>query len=908
MDNPHGGGLFLWNRGLSPDQLITFSSVNADTWVPPPQAPTTGDGSVDTALIPGDCDLYRYFTMSNEQLPGIASSPKRYIILIHGWNRTEQYDAYGTGNFAYLYDNISNWLANNNGGAWAVLKYRMESDTDAGPLDTGQNGTEAAEISRLHGYHMAKQILQRCSGVEYVHLIAHSAGSWAARSCMQYLLRSNASVMCQLTLLDAYTPEVMNAFQPNSNLGIPEMAGVTAFPRQHGIYGLDNYFSTDDITGIGTENSFPWFSAKVITSGTDTSDYSTDYNGHDGPIQYYADSVVYASSWEFYEGGWRRSMAYEDVTGGEYASTFLPGDIAIVGYNFAVSLGINDFSFVALREIPAGSSVWFTDNGWSNTSWRANEGVVHWKNDWNQSVSVGTVITIRSTNAIFRPSRGAIADSGSFDPRTGGEQVYAYVNPQSAPRFLFGVTYGGIPWATSPSEVTSSASGMLPSSLSGDTSALALGSDTANARYDMSITTGNRQQILSAICDPTRWIADVNGVLLPPPGSFTVTGGTAPAAPKAVAASDGTYGDRVRITWGSVPGATSYEVWRNTSNNSGGASRVGQGITGLSYDNTTVSVGLTYYYWVKALNGGGTSPFSTSESGYAEMLPPEAPTSISASDGTYNDRVRVTWSASSEATGYEVWRHTANNSASATRIAQGISSSPYDDTSAAQGTTYYYWLKATNAGGASGFSSSESGYAQVSAPNPPTGVSASDGAYTDRVRVTWSASSGATGYEVWRHTANNSASATRIAQSISSSPYDDTSAAQGTTYYYWLKATNAGGASGFSSSESGYALNLLLDSDGDGIPDWQEIIAGTDLGNSNSYFHIYSAASPQPGHLVLSWHSATNRLYRVSYSTNLSTGPFTEIPQDIPATVPLNTYTGIINEVEQSFWRISVHQ
>jgi len=60
-------------------------------------------------------------------------------------------------------------------------------------------------------------------------------------------------------------------------------------------------------------------------------------------------------------------------------------------------------------------------------------------------------------------------------------------------------------------------------------------------------------------------------------------------------------------------------------------------------------------------------------------------------------------------------------------------------------------------------------------------------------------------YEVWRNTANNSTTASRIPQSVASTSYDDTGAVAGTTYYYWVKAVNAAGTSSFSSPDSGYA-------------------------------------------------------------------------------------------------------
>jgi hypothetical protein len=88
----------------------------------------------------------------------------------------------------------------------------------------------------------------------------------------------------------------------------------------------------------------------------------------------------------------------------------------------------------------------------------------------------------------------------------------------------------------------------------------------------------------------------------------------------------------------------------------------------------------------------------------------------------------------------------------------------------------------------------------VPVPPAPTGVAASDGAYADKVGVTWSVVSGATAYEVWRATTNNSAKATRVAADIATASFDDTTANAGVTYWYWVKAKNASGTSGFSAS------------------------------------------------------------------------------------------------------------
>jgi hypothetical protein len=104
-----------------------------------------------------------------------------------------------------------------------------------------------------------------------------------------------------------------------------------------------------------------------------------------------------------------------------------------------------------------------------------------------------------------------------------------------------------------------------------------------------------------------------------------------PDTPLGINASDGSYNDRVRLTWGAASGATSYRVYRNTTNNPGAAQQLTQ-TTGTSYDDftaappSTQSSGgcgggstvqyTTYYYWVVALSLCAQSPFAGPDTGY----------------------------------------------------------------------------------------------------------------------------------------------------------------------------------------------------------------------------------------------------------------------------------------------------
>lgn len=282
----------------------------------------------------------------------------------------------------------------------------------------------------------------------------------------------------------------------------------------------------------------------------------------------------------------------------------------------------------------------------------------------------------------------------------------------------------------------------------------------------------------------------------------------APTAPTGVSASDGTSTAKIRITWNASSGATDYKVYRNTSDSSASAKLLASSVKSSYYDDTTAEVGTTYYYWVVAHNSIGDSDYSASDYGWRAYAVPDAPTGVSATDGTRTDGVAVTWNSVSGATSYSVWRSDTSSSASASCLMNGITATSYTDTTAVEGKTYWYWVKATSQGGTSAFSASDTGSRKVSAPSAPTGVKASDGLSSTEIVVSWTAVASAASYSVWRSESSSSGSAQQLASGLTTTSYADTSVVVGKTYYYWVKATNVGGTSDFSASDTGYLANI----------------------------------------------------------------------------------------------------
>ena len=119
---------------------------------------------------------------------------------------------------------------------------------------------------------------------------------------------------------------------------------------------------------------------------------------------------------------------------------------------------------------------------------------------------------------------------------------------------------------------------------------------------------------------------------------------------------------------------------------------------------------------------------------------------------------------------------------------------------------------------------------------------------------------------------------------------------------------------------AGFTVNLFLDSDGDGIPDWWEIahgldpynpndalldndgdglsnraeyLAGTDPNDRNSYLRIQPVVPPVAnsfsGGIQMVWGSSANLLYSIERSTDLRDG-FVPVLQHGLATPPQNSF------------------
>jgi fibronectin type 3 domain-containing protein len=189
------------------------------------------------------------------------------------------------------------------------------------------------------------------------------------------------------------------------------------------------------------------------------------------------------------------------------------------------------------------------------------------------------------------------------------------------------------------------------------------------------------------------------------------------------------------------------------------------------------------------LLGGCAASVNDPNNNGGKSVIPAVPSAVSATAG--NTQVSLSWNASSGATSYHVKRSMA--SGGPYTQAGTSSGGSYVDTSLTNGRKYFYVVSAVNSSGESANSVEVSATptAPASTPSVPANLQAVAG--NAQVSLSWSASSGATNYNVKRSTTSGGPYA-KISSSTSAS-YSDTGLTNGTKYFYVVSAVNSSGES-----------------------------------------------------------------------------------------------------------------
>lgn len=265
-------------------------------------------------------------------------------------------------------------------------------------------------------------------------------------------------------------------------------------------------------------------------------------------------------------------------------------------------------------------------------------------------------------------------------------------------------------------------------------------------------------------------------------GEITATGGEDPT---------------VTVYWGDNDGETTPGNWDFSSAPTSPVQP--QGVALFYKDVNSLSAGTLYYFSAKGTNSGGTG-WGTTKSFTTK---PAAPTNVAATDGTYTDKVVVTWTKSTGATGYKIYENgnlldtvgdvatwddttapsptiTAGNASASDGASTAYVTLSIASESVVDGTPRTYKVKAFNGSGNSADSNTDTGYRGV----------------------------GALTYQWYRSAADSDADYS-VLLGGTTNPYNDTSGAVapgGRYYKCYLSATGA--VSQYSTSDRRYKLAL----------------------------------------------------------------------------------------------------
>ncbi|MCP9751153.1 T9SS type A sorting domain-containing protein [Ferruginibacter sp. HRS2-29] len=223
-------------------------------------------------------------------------------------------------------------------------------------------------------------------------------------------------------------------------------------------------------------------------------------------------------------------------------SQLVAGDIAFTGYNSNNSGTLqNDFSFILLVNIAAGTTINFTDNGYKIAginSLNTIEGTLVWTSTTAMARFTQVYIRVSAAgNSIVSLSAGSIAGGFSnFILTQAGDQILAYTGTSASPTFISAIHMNSDPTATQagwdniaagttftqnrsdvPPGLTSGVNCVAPDPNIGT-------SEKDNGRYNCTGATGaTLASIRTSINTPANWsIQDFTNYTLPPTCTFSI--------------------------------------------------------------------------------------------------------------------------------------------------------------------------------------------------------------------------------------------------------------------------------------------------------------------------------------------------------------------------------------------------
>ncbi|MCI0707642.1 MAG: FG-GAP-like repeat-containing protein [Ignavibacteriae bacterium] len=285
--------------------------------------------------------------------------------------------------------------------------------------------------------------------------------------------------------------------------------------------------------------------------------------------------------------------------------------------------------------------------------------------------------------------------------------------------------------------------------------------------------------------------------------SFTTLPSTH-AAPLLASPNDGVINQSTNamLTWNSVSGALSYHLEFSDDNTFTTVQLDSAGLADTSFALNGLDANTTYFWRVSATNNAGEGSNSVIRSFTTLPEPPAAPLLALPADGSIDlaTDIILTWNTILLVTSYRLQLSDDSTFATSLIDENALADTTYDTSGLSLGTTYFWRVSATNAGGTGVFSPVRSFATLPVVPSSPVLATPLDLSIDQALSLalTWSAILGADSYHVQVATDSAFSALTSDQAGISGTELALSGLSTSTVYYWRVNATNTGGTGAFS--------------------------------------------------------------------------------------------------------------
>ncbi len=286
--------------------------------------------------------------------------------------------------------------------------------------------------------------------------------------------------------------------------------------------------------------------------------------------------------------------------------------------------------------------------------------------------------------------------------------------------------------------------------------------------------------------------------------NFTLTC-SLPATASLTSPANGATGlaQPVVFDWSDVAGATNYQIQVDDSSDFSSPLIDQQSVTS-TYSGSSMNASTTYNWRVRAQNSCGWGSWTSARTFSTACSTPVTPTLVSPANAATGVAapVALDWADVATATNYQV-QVDNNSDFSSVTLDQQVAVSTYAASGLAEGTVYYWRVRAQNACGWGSWSATRSFTTACTLPVAPTLATPADGAtnLVQPIVLDWNDVATATNYQVQVDNNSNFASTT-IDQQSATSTFSASGLTDATTFYWRVRAQSSCGWGSWSTSRS----------------------------------------------------------------------------------------------------------